>query len=70
MLLTEILLQKPWTFRDEKTGAEKFYNEDEQRWTEKDAGNKFMIGKVEGQAWLALYQRMTIALLVLRMRAR
>jgi len=57
MLLTDILIQKPWAFRDEKTGAEMIYNEAEQRWMEKDAGNKFMIGKIEAQAWLALYQR-------------
>lgn len=59
MLITDILLQKPWISREETTGMEMIYNGDEQRWTETDARSRLMIGKIEGQAWLALYQRKT-----------
>jgi len=56
MLLTEILIQKPWLGKS-KNGKELEYDVDEQSWTETRSHSSRMIGKVEGQAWLAIYQR-------------
>ena len=60
MLLASLILQKPWQRRTEH-GEEEEYNGDEQRWTPIRPQDRVLIGKVEAQAWLGLYQSNLLA---------
>jgi hypothetical protein len=53
MLLTAFILQRPWVRRSD---TDEEYNGDEQKWVEVKPQDRFIIGKIEAQAWLALYQ--------------
>ncbi|CAG7727209.1 unnamed protein product [Allacma fusca] len=55
MLLTALILQRPW-IRPNPTGPTQEYNGDEQKWVDVRPQDRIVMGKIEAQLWLALYQ--------------
>lgn len=55
MLLTQLLLQKPWRRENWQTGNITEYDPTTATWKSVDPSSRFLLGPTEIQAWLALY---------------
>lgn len=55
MLLTELIIRKPWRREYWREGKILDFDPTDNRWKEKDPSTRMLIGSTEVQAWLGLY---------------
>ena len=56
MLLTDLLLSKPWR-RINSKGQDQEYSDERSSWVDIKPHERLALGKIEVQVWLAIYQR-------------